>query len=36
MWPYVIHVTIERYLTDDVLEEAYDSVIRAQQGADED
>ena len=35
-WPYVIHAMIQRYLTDDVFQEAYDSVTRARQGADED
>ena len=34
--PHVIHAMIQRYLTEDVLQEAYDSVTRARQGADED
>ena len=35
-WPLVIHAMIQRYLTDDVFQEAYDSVTRARQAADED
>ena len=35
-WPHVIHAVIQRYLSDDVLQEAYDRVTRARQGADED
>ena len=35
-WPLVIHAIMQRYLTEDVLQEAYDSVTRARQGTDED
>ena len=34
-WPHVIHAIIQRYPTDDVWQEAYDSVTRPRQGADE-
>ena len=35
-WPYLIHELIKRYLTDDVLQSAYEQVTDARQKADED
>lgn len=35
-WPYVVHMLIKRFLTDDVLQESYDGVTRAVQREGED
>ena len=35
-WPYVTNALIRRFLADDVLQSAYDAVVRATQGASED
>lgn len=35
-WPYVIHALIRRFLSGDVLQRAYDAVVRAVQGSNED
>ena len=35
-WPYVTNALIRRFLADDILQSAYDAVVRATQGASED
>ena len=35
-WPHVVHMFLQRYLNDEVLQSAYDSVARAKKGGRED